>query len=72
MSNRKYLIALNDEDSGKDRIIFVTSWGTSPWKVHAKPFNKKEANKILKEIITNKKWETTSGYLIEQNETYTK
>ena len=61
----KYLIALNDDSRGRDRIIYITSWGTSVWVQHAKEFDKEEAELELKKFLENND-DIKTGFLINE------
>ena len=40
---KTYIVEIDDEKRGRDRKIYFTSWGTSAWSIHAKEFEKEEA-----------------------------
>lgn len=48
----KYIIQIDDEEGGKGRKIYITSWGVSVWKEFAKRFNHKNAKKELKKYLS--------------------
>lgn len=62
----KYLIALNDDSRGRDRIIYITSWGTSAWIEHAEKFDKQEAELKLKTFLENNN-DIKTGFLLNNN-----
>jgi hypothetical protein len=64
-----YKVELDDPKGGDDRVIYVTSWGTSPWKVYAKNFKTEaEATKALKQALMRYKTFIPSGRIIPEQE----
>lgn len=59
-----FIVRLNDDLGGRDRKIYITSWGTSPWKIHAKEFSKEEAEKELSAYLNCNDMEITVGEVI--------
>ena len=53
-----WIIQIDDENGGKGRKIYLTSWGTSVWIEHAKNFEQSEAKKQLSEYLKSHERET--------------
>lgn len=58
-----WIIQIDDEEGGRGRKIYLTSWGTSVWIDYAKKFQKSEAKKQLSEYLKSHEGET--GRLIK-------
>lgn len=50
-----YIVQIDDDEGGKDRKIYLTSWGTSVWKDYALKLGKQEADKRLSDYIKTHK-----------------
>jgi len=47
-----FIIEIDDERGTKVRKLYITNWGVSVWKIHAKIYDKiEDANKSLNDYL---------------------
>lgn len=61
---KKYLVQIDDEEGGRGRKIYLTSWGASVWKDYALRLEKNEAKIKLTDYL--KSHEGATGRIINE------